>query len=157
MAEAHLHSSSNSGVQVLILCSHSTVFLTCRACKLCHARPLTSFHAGRFLSWLCENGCYTKADLAGALSIAQQSIDELPNCALLSDYLPGPRYRCRMHARCSALPVAMPMLTAAFVPSASLGARLCLLTCWLRLLGQQSSDARNRMRDLYCFAAAQRV
>ena len=49
--------------------------------------------------WLCDKGFYVKGDLSGALSIAQQSIDELPNCALLSDYLPGPRYRCCMHAR----------------------------------------------------------
>ena len=47
--------------------------------------------------WLCDKGFYTKSDLAGALGVAQQSIDELPNCALLSDYLPGPRYR-RVHA-----------------------------------------------------------
>ena len=50
----------------------------------------------RFLMWLCDKGFYVKGDLSGALSIAQQSIDELPNCALLSDYLPGPRYRCRI-------------------------------------------------------------
>ena len=62
--------------------------------SLCLAGLESGLPTGRFLTWLCENGFFTKADLAGALSIAQQSIDELPNCALLSEYLPGPRYRC---------------------------------------------------------------
>ncbi|BDA49589.1 hypothetical protein COCOBI_14-2080 [Coccomyxa sp. Obi] len=46
----------------------------------------------RLLTWLCEEGVYKSEELQAALKIAERSIDELPCCALLSQYLPGPRH-----------------------------------------------------------------
>lgn len=48
--------------------------------------------AYRLLEWLCQEGLYKSEDLKVALEIADGSIDELPCCALLSQYLPGPRH-----------------------------------------------------------------
>ncbi|KAK9904819.1 hypothetical protein WJX75_003114 [Coccomyxa subellipsoidea] len=46
----------------------------------------------RLLTWLSEKGVYKSEDLKIALGVAEMSIDELPCCALLSQYLPGPRH-----------------------------------------------------------------
>ena len=48
--------------------------------------------SNRLLTWLCEEGVYKSEELQAALKIAERSIDELPCCALLSQYLPGPRH-----------------------------------------------------------------
>jgi hypothetical protein len=54
----------------------------------------------RLLTWLVEKGYYKKEDLQGALNIAKLSMDELPCCALLSQYLPGPKQSAYEMSHC---------------------------------------------------------
>lgn len=44
----------------------------------------------RLLHLLVVRGVYESAALLPAISIAQRSVEELPSCALLAEYLPGP-------------------------------------------------------------------
>ena len=44
----------------------------------------------RLLQWLCKEGHYREDELSSALGIATKSVDELPRCAQLSHFLPGP-------------------------------------------------------------------
>lgn len=46
--------------------------------------------ACRLLRLLEEHGVYQKGELQPATEIAERSVDELPCCALLAEYLPGP-------------------------------------------------------------------
>lgn len=44
----------------------------------------------RLLEWLCKEGHYSEEELSSAMAIAKMSVDELPRCAQLAHYLPGP-------------------------------------------------------------------
>ena len=44
----------------------------------------------RLLEWLCKEGHYSEEELSSAMVIAKMSVDELPRCAQLAHYLPGP-------------------------------------------------------------------
>lgn len=44
----------------------------------------------RLLHLLVVRGVYESAALLPAISIAQRSVEELPSCAMLAEYLPGP-------------------------------------------------------------------
>ena len=44
----------------------------------------------RLLQLLAARGVYASAALLPAIDIAQRSVEELPRCALLAEYLPGP-------------------------------------------------------------------
>lgn len=44
----------------------------------------------RLLQWLCKEGHYQEEELSSAIIIASKSMDELPRCAQLSHFLPGP-------------------------------------------------------------------